>query len=116
MSSMLPAGFRLQKMKDFERVFEGGKMFYGAAFSIKVYSTGQDTIRFGIIISNKVSKKATKRNLLRRRIREIIRHELPVLKRGFDVIILTNKDCMALNYQQLEEIMKKLFYKAFLYK
>lgn len=113
---MLPAGFRLRKMRDFEGVFKEGRMFYGSVVSIKVHYTGQEAIRFGIVISNKVSKKATKRNLLRRRIREIIRHELPGLKCGFDVVILTKKDSMLLNYQQLQEMIKNLFYKAALYR
>ena len=72
--------------------------------------------RFGIVVSNKVAKKANVRNLLKRRLREIIRAELPGLKPGFDVILLSNPSAIEKDFAELGRIIDGLFYKMFLKK
>lgn len=48
--------------------------------------------RFGFVISNKISKLATRRNVLKRQLRAIIEQELPNIKAGYDAVIMVKLD------------------------
>ena len=58
-----------------------------------------------IIVSTKVSKKATERNKIKRRIREIIRDRSQ--KTGQNYKIYVNPSAKNLSYQELEKEIKK---------
>lgn len=47
--------------------------------------------RIGIVISNKIDKRATRRNELKRKIRAIVREILPEINGGHDIIIQVKK-------------------------
>ena len=49
--------------------------------------------RFAVVISKKVLKSAVRRNRVRRRVYEVIRAELPVLKDNHDVAIIIVFHC-----------------------
>lgn len=44
--------------------------------------------RFGFMVSKKVSNKANKRNLVKRRLRGIIQRQLPEVSGGYDCLIM----------------------------
>lgn len=58
--------------------------------------------RFGVVIGIKVHKRAVKRNLLRRRIREILRKHLAEIKPGYDVMVMAQTRALELEYTELE--------------
>lgn len=47
--------------------------------------------RFGFVVSNKIDKRASRRNGLKRRIRSVIEIELANLEKGYDVVIQVKK-------------------------
>jgi ribonuclease P protein component len=58
-----------------------GKIIKSQFFNLKIFSGNLSYSRFGVIISNKVSKKATKRNLLKRQsfnFFQIAKNKLPI--------------------------------------
>jgi len=64
-------------------------------------------VRFGIIISNKVSKSAVERNRLKRQVSEIFRLNLDKIKPGFDIVLTMSKNALKKPYQVLErEILR----------
>lgn len=58
--------------------------------------------RFGVVVGLKVHKKATKRNLLKRRIREILRKHLKSIVPGRDVMIMANPKSLEADFEDLE--------------
>lgn len=112
---MLPKENRLRQEQDFKQVAKAGKAVFSPSLSLKLIKNNSDLSRFGIIVSTKVSKKAVERNRLKRRLREIIRLNLPRFKKGFDVMVLTRAAAKDFEYLQLKEIMAELFKKANLY-
>jgi ribonuclease P protein component len=62
-------------------------------------------IRFGFIISNKIDKRATRRNALKRQLRQISAGLLSELKNGYDIVTVVHKD-FAFPYVQ-DEIKKQ---------
>ncbi|MCX6745780.1 MAG: ribonuclease P protein component [Candidatus Parcubacteria bacterium] len=100
---------RLTKKKDFDAVMQG-KGLFSPFLIIKYKKNSQNLSRFGIIISKKVSKKATLRNLVKRRISEIIRLNLDKFTQGFDLVIIASpliidKQEMVLKYKEIEKIL-----------
>ena len=73
---MLPKQYRLQKDKDFKRVFLKGKFFGGRILSLKLIENSLELSRFGFIVGLKISKKATLRSQIKRKLRESIRAKL----------------------------------------
>jgi len=67
--------------------------------------------RFGVVVGLKVHKKAVKRNIIKRRIREIIRKHLPELVEGRDVMIMVNNKALEADYKELEAQLLSCFTK-----
>ena len=109
---MLPLKNRLKKEKDFKLVFKRGKSFREDDLLLRLVENNLKTVRFGFVVGLKVSKKANLRNKLKRRLREIIRKKLPVLKTGFDVILITDKGLINKSFQEMEALTNSLLKKA----
>jgi len=85
---MLAKDFRLRKDQEIKTVLRKGKSFYSQLLSVKFLPNKQDNNRFCFVISNKISKKAGKRNLVRRRLQEIIRKNLVKIKGNYDIVVM----------------------------
>lgn len=106
---MLPKNNRITHRKDFEKIFKEGKGFFTKVMGIKFINNSLEESRFGIIISNKISKKAVIRNKLKRQIREIIHADLEKIKTGIDVSIICQPGIEKLEYEEIKaEIIKIL--------
>ena len=108
---MLPSLNRLRHDKDFQNCFSKGKAFYNEDFMLKTVHNQLGLNRFGIIVANKISKKAVVRNKIRRRIRESLRRLLPQMKGDYDCILLTKRNISSVKYSDvgfsLELLLKK---------
>jgi ribonuclease P protein component len=110
---MLSAQNRLAKKRDIEQVFKTGRSTYLGDLGMRFCPNGLAQSRFTVLVSLKVHKKATKRNLLKRRLREILRREIvPRLHQSVDGIIMTRKGLLGLEFDELKALMIKLFNKA----
>lgn len=89
---MLKKENRLSADKDFGRVFKGSRPVYTQNLTFRVAKSNKSENRFGFVISNKISKLATRRNALKRQLRAIIEQELPSIKTGYDVVIMVKLD------------------------
>jgi len=47
--------------------------------------------RFGFVISNKIDKRATRRNALKRRLRAMARQSIDKVLIGFDIIVIVRE-------------------------
>jgi len=94
---------RLQKDREFQRVFKNSRPFSMQNLSIRTAknNTREANIRFGFIISNKIEKRATRRNALKRQLRELARGLISRLKPGYDVVVVIQKD-FSFPYKQEE--------------
>lgn len=103
---MLKKENRINKNKDFDRIFKTGQSFYGRTLGIKAVKNNLSLNRFGIMISTKVSKKAVVRNRFKRQLREIIKNELEFLKTGYDLVIIVFPLILDKKYQKLEDLLR----------
>jgi len=99
---MLAFKYRLTKAKDFKKINRLGRSFFSSGLRVKFLANNLGLSRFAIVTSTKVSKKATKRNRVRRQLREIIRLNFAKIKPGYDVIIFVQPQLLGKSYQELE--------------
>lgn len=107
---MLKRENRLTKDKEFKHVFEKGRSFKENSLFLKISANDLDSFRIGIIVSKKVSKKAVKRNKIKRQIREIVRESN--LKNGFDLVIVTYPTISLKTFEEIKKELNNLFKKA----
>ncbi|HLC38899.1 MAG TPA: ribonuclease P protein component [Patescibacteria group bacterium] len=84
---MLPKANRLRRNRDFRKIYQKSRKFRADFFIIRYLPNNLPDSRIGIVISAKAVKKAVRRNLLKRKISEIIRLNLNKIKPGLDIII-----------------------------
>lgn len=89
---MLPKQYRLVLKKDFSDVRLTGKKYFHPLFTLQVLLTkDQPSSKFGFIVTNRLSKKATERNQTKRIFRQSIHQLLPRIKNGYKIIFRVNK-------------------------
>ena len=93
---------RITKNKEFDKVFKTGRSSYNQILGIKIIKNDLPYNRFGIIISNKVSKKAVVRNKTKRQLRAILKKHSE-LKQGYDIIIIVLPEIIGKEYKEIEE-------------
>ncbi|MFH1522686.1 MAG: ribonuclease P protein component [Patescibacteria group bacterium] len=106
----------LNKDKEFDNVFKNGRVSYDKILGVRAASSKIKNCRFGIIVSNKISKKAVERNKIKRRLRDIAGKELEKLKGGFDVIMIALPTISEGEYQEMKLSVIGHFKKLRLYK
>lgn len=105
---MVPRNQRLSK-KRIEYLFKKGKKIAQNSLVVKFLPTTRPFSRFCVIVSAKTEAKAVKRNLLRRRIYEILRLNENLLKSPLDLIIITNPPIVNSPYGDHEKNILSLF-------
>ena len=109
---MLAKVHRLKLKRDFDRVFKKGRGVSQDFLFLKLLPNDSAKSRFGIIVSQKISKKATERNKIRRRIRAAIFKKLPGLEDNFDAVIIALPGVEEKDFRTIEKTITELFKKA----
>lgn len=109
---------RINQEKDFDRFFGlNFKQARGLNLStpnliMKLLRSDLKKSRFGFVVPNKIDKRATVRNRIKRQMREIVRLNLPKIKLTVDGLILVKPGIKKLDYKQIEKEIVELFLKA----
>jgi ribonuclease P protein component len=105
---MLKKEFRLRKQKDFERIFKKGFYFSEKFLMLKSVNNDLRVSRFGIIVSNKISKKASERNRTKRLLRESIRLLQKDIKPGLDCVFIAKDGIINKDFEEVKSSVEKL--------
>ncbi|HAM88065.1 MAG: Ribonuclease P protein component [Candidatus Falkowbacteria bacterium GW2011_GWC2_38_22] len=106
---MLPKKNRLTKKNDFDRVFKKGISVFDYILGIKILKNNLPDSRFGIIVSNKISKKANERNKIKRQIRECLKKINPKIILPIDCVIITLAPIKNSKFIEMEKTIKVVF-------
>jgi ribonuclease P protein component len=115
---MLSNEHRFHGPNSLRYVYKNGQTVHSHLFNIKhVTNDRREKPRFAVVVSKKVHKSAVGRNRIRRRLYEIIRHQLPRLHPDRDiVVIVVSGDTLAMGFSEMTQTIEQLFSEAGLYK
>jgi ribonuclease P protein component len=109
---MLPKNRRIPR-KIFPTSIKGSLFYTSKSLSLKVYKSTDSTkeSRISFVTSQKTSKKATERNLLRRRGYSVVNSLLTQIKPAYLLIFSVKKEALELSFEQfkaeIEDLLKK---------
>lgn len=109
--TMLPRQNRLTLKSDFQKVLKNKKFLHSTFFTGAYLSEGEEKPRVGVIVSNKVSKRAYKRNKIKRVVRAVARKYIDKLPDGLKLVILTKVSATEVESKILSEDMERIFRK-----
>lgn len=92
---------RLRRNEDFNRLYRRGNASYNRHFKLIGRRNGKNRNRYGFSLSKKLGK-AHVRNLLKRRLREIVRIHADSFPNGYDFVFVPRNEAVALSYAELE--------------
>jgi ribonuclease P protein component len=95
-------------------LYKNADAYRSRFFTVKaIKNPNRKTSRFAVVVSKKVHKSAVGRNRIRRRIYEVIRHDLPNIIEHQDVaIIVTSGEVVALPHDELVTSLRDLLSQA----
>jgi ribonuclease P protein component len=109
---MLPKANRLKKEKDFSKVLRSNKKIKKDFLVLKLAGNDLKEVRLGISVSKKVSKKASARNKIKRRLAALLKSNLTEFKNGTDAVLIVlpgfeKKDFSGMK-EAVENILEKI--------
>lgn len=99
----------LTRKVQFELVYNEGRTWTGREIVVKALPNGLALSRYGFTVSRRVGK-AVVRNLVKRRLREIVRQTS--LQPGWDIIFIARTPAAGTNYSNLSNSVRKLLLRA----
>ncbi len=101
---------RISKRVEFEEIKKDG-VFVGFSrfFGIVKLDKKDEELKFGVIISKKISKKAVERNKIRRRLMEVLGRNLSKFGLGKRILFLVKKEMLEIKPKEIEVELKKIF-------
>ncbi|MFA6594276.1 MAG: ribonuclease P protein component [Candidatus Buchananbacteria bacterium] len=109
---MLAKKYRISQKQEFDKIFKNGKKASSQNFIIRFMKNGLENCRFSIIVSNKISGKATERNKIKRRVKAILSNNLSNFRENIDLVIIALAPCKKLDFSSVNDDMIKLLTKS----
>lgn len=121
---MLPRPNRLTRTRDFELLFAQGRFAGGAFVTLKFWrivpefqprrQLAATDLKIGILVSKKVSKRAVVRNRIKRQVREVVRlllkeNRIPI---GYLLVFSVKAEARGQEYVTLETDVKNVLSRA----
>ncbi|MGB1648173.1 MAG: ribonuclease P protein component [Cycloclasticus sp.] len=97
---------RLNTPSEYASVFKGAKRSTDGLFTVLAKKSAVPEARLGLAIAKKSVKKAVKRNLIKRIIRESFRRNKADLS-GYDFVVLSRQNAATANKKQLAVSIEK---------
>jgi ribonuclease P protein component len=111
----LPKPHRLRRRQDFHKVYQHGKYYPGVNLILRslrhLPSSNTENLpatRFGMSVSQKVSKKAVVRNLLKRQVKGALRQLLPQIEPGWSIVIGVRPSAQGCEYVEILRELEQL--------
>jgi len=111
---MLPPSHRLRRSDDIARVRQEGRRWQHPLFVLYVDVQPQDSLsvsRFAFVAARHVGR-ATTRNRVKRRLREIVRRHLDTIEPGHDCLLVARPALVTAEYAELERVVLALLARA----
>ena len=112
----LNRALRLRKRSEFQRVRQQGRSLTSRLLILTwAPSLGENEIarpRVGFVVGKRISKLAVERNYIKRLLSEAVRHVLPELPGGWDIVLSARNAVTTVDLQTLEQDIVTLLHRA----
>lgn len=112
---MLKSENRLRKRKEFAYLYNNGSAKHTAHLTIVYLPTKHRTLKIGFSVAKKIGK-AYMRNLVKRRLRDIVRDIVPSLPDNYNMVIIAKSGIETIPYSELKAETLSLIKKTGLHK
>jgi len=109
---MLPKKNRLRTQGDFKGVFHGSLRARSGSFQLMCQKNNTPNARFGFVVPLSVSKKAVRRNKLRRQLHEIVWVVFFPKISGYDCVIRAYPGADELLYEDIKQHITEMIKKV----
>lgn len=106
--------FRLTRSIDFKRVRNAGKSYAHPLLVLVACPTTENTLKVGITAGRSVGG-AIERNRAKRLLREAMRLLLPIMRPGWDLILIARQPLPTATYEQVQATLSQLIRRANLF-
>lgn len=107
MNARFPKSERLLKKKEFQKVFDEGRIFRNNELLVYAMPNGMDKSRLGLVVGKKVGN-AVKRNRIKRILREAFRLNKGLLSFGVDLILIPRPGLISPTLSAIEDGFERL--------
>ncbi len=111
-TNRFPKSERLHRQKDIEACLREGKRYRHPLMTLYVRWREGDGRRIAFSVGRKIAKRATKRNKIKRWLREAYRTKRWAMREGVDLFIVAQPACAAANFQAVDAALTELLIKA----
>lgn len=111
---MLKKVNRLKKKYQFNYVYKNGAHFSSKSLVLYTQTSKTKNIKVGFAVTKKIGD-AYKRNLVKRRLREIVYKQIPSFKQHYNIIVVAKEIAFSTDFKTLEFELIELFKKADLF-
>ncbi len=101
----------IKKNTDFRRIYATAKSYANSDLVLYFMPNGTAGTRFGVSVSSKVGN-AVVRNKIKRQIKEILRGNLDIIRKGYDIIFIVRIRCKSASFAQITSSLMHLLKKA----
>ena len=98
-----PATARIKKRGDFVGLQEKGSKVSAKNLLVIYLPSEKTASRFGVGVTRKLDTRATVRNRIRRKIREVLRLNRCKLQGSFDILVIARRGIAECSYQDIEK-------------
>ena len=111
---MIAKKYRFHGHNSLNYLYRNGRTVHGKTLAVRfVPNNHRELPRFSVIVSKKISKSAVKRNLIRRRIYEIVRHNIKPDSPAIDIAIsVYSPEILSMPHAELEKQVVNLLRSA----
>ncbi len=97
---MLPAVSRLQNKKDILATIKAGKRIHTPYITAYIQESKRDNARIACIVGKKVSKLATRRHAIQRKLRAMSADVITRSPRGYDMVLVARPEISGVKSQK----------------
>lgn len=107
---MLARPQRLRRMRDFALLSQRGRPVFSSCFTLR-FRPSQETTKVGFVASNKLFRRANKRNRAKRRMRALLRETQARWPEKMDLLFILKPDTLTAPYEALKTDILRVFEK-----
>jgi len=108
---------RLTKERDFDRIAKFGRSLVLPFLIIRSFKKEEESFsRFGFIVSKRISKLATRRNYIKRIMREVVRGLVSDIPSSYDFVFIARSPIKSIKFSELKYSIYAAFKKINLLK